>query len=154
MSSLCLALVLTPVFRRLYFRLGWIDRPDAARKLHARPIPRAGGIPLITAYCASFVLLMFTPFAGGAMVHHALPLAWRLIPAALVVFATGLVDDLIGLRPLEKLAGQLCGAGLACWAGVTITGIGDVRLTALGSHSAHAAVAGCLHQRLQPHRRH
>ncbi|HVX65313.1 MAG TPA: MraY family glycosyltransferase [Bryobacteraceae bacterium] len=130
LSALGLALALTPVFRRLYFRLGWFDRPDSVRKLHSRPIPRAGGVPLIAAYGASFALLMFSPLEGGELIRQALPLAGRLIPAALVVFATGLLDDLIGLKPLEKLAGQLCGAGLACWAGVAITGIGNRALPA------------------------
>ncbi len=124
LTAMGFALVLTPLFRSLYLRLGWFDRPDGFRKVHTRPIPRAGGVPLICAYCASLGLLMLSPLAGGALVHHALPLASRLIPAALVVFATGLVDDLLGLKPFEKLAGQSAAAALACWAGVIITGIG------------------------------
>jgi len=37
-----------------------------------------------------------------------------------VVFLTGLLDDLMGLRPWQKLIGQLCAGGLAIWAGVEI----------------------------------
>jgi UDP-GlcNAc:undecaprenyl-phosphate GlcNAc-1-phosphate transferase len=43
--------------------------------------------------------------------------------SALVVFLTGLLDDLIGLKPGEKLLGQTAAAGLAWSAGVSIHGV-------------------------------
>jgi hypothetical protein len=36
-----------------------------------------------------------------------LPLAWKMIPAAGLIFAVGLTDDLIGLKPWQKLLGQI-----------------------------------------------
>ena len=36
---------------------------------------------------------------------------------------TGLVDDFWGLKPWQKVIGQLVGASLAWWAGVRITGV-------------------------------
>lgn len=118
-----LAFALTPVFRNLFRGLGWLDQPDQDRKLHLHPIPRIGGIPILVSYCASFALLFVLPLAGGEMVERVLPLVWKFMPAALAVFATGLIDDLVGLRPWQKLVGQLVGAGLACWAGLSIGSI-------------------------------
>ena len=40
-----------------------------------------------------------------------------------MIFATGLIDDLIGLKPWQKLAGQLGAAGIAYWAGVRVLGV-------------------------------
>jgi UDP-GlcNAc:undecaprenyl-phosphate GlcNAc-1-phosphate transferase len=124
LCSLALALVLTPVFRNLFRKLGWFDHPDQSRKLHPRPVPRIGGIPIVLSYTGAFALLMLLPLAGRELVAESLPLAWNLIPAALVVFATGLADDLAGLKPWQKFAGQFVAAGLACSAGVAIKAIG------------------------------
>ncbi|MGE5645990.1 MAG: MraY family glycosyltransferase [Acidobacteriota bacterium] len=124
-SALLLALVLTPIFRNLGRKLGWFDLPDQARKLHKEPIPRIGGIPIVLAYTGAFALLLLVPLPGRDLVlARGLPLAWNLIPAALVVFATGLADDLAGLQPWQKFAGQFAAAGLACWAGIRIDSIG------------------------------
>jgi len=124
LSSFCLALLLTPLSRNLFQKLNRFDHPDHSRKLHRLPVPRAGGAPIVIAYIAAFALLVVSPLAGGDMLAQSLPLARKLIPAALVLFATGLADDLVALKPWQKFAGQFIAAGLACSAGITIRGIG------------------------------
>jgi UDP-GlcNAc:undecaprenyl-phosphate GlcNAc-1-phosphate transferase len=108
-SSLILCLALTPLCRDWFQRAGLVDRPDA-RKIHRSPVPRVGGIPIAIAYVGSFALLLVSPFRGGALVSENLPLVWKLLPAAGLIFATGLVDDLIGLASWQKLVGQLLAA--------------------------------------------
>jgi UDP-GlcNAc:undecaprenyl-phosphate GlcNAc-1-phosphate transferase len=56
-----------------------------------------------------------------------------LMPAAMLVFVTGLIDDFFGLKPWQKLLGQLGGAALAFWAGVRIPGVGGIALPDLWS---------------------
>jgi UDP-GlcNAc:undecaprenyl-phosphate GlcNAc-1-phosphate transferase len=48
---------------------------------------------------------------------------WKLFPAAGLIFATGLVDDLIGLKSWQKLLGQVAAALCAYWGGVQVMGI-------------------------------
>ncbi|MGH9661389.1 MAG: MraY family glycosyltransferase, partial [Bryobacteraceae bacterium] len=128
LSALGVALALTPLVRNLFLRAGLVDHPDQHRKTHARPIPRVGGISIAVAYAAAFLLLMATPLSGGALLADHLPLVWKLLPAAGLVFATGLVDDLAGLRPRQKLAGLAAAAIAAWWAGARITAIAGVGL--------------------------
>jgi UDP-GlcNAc:undecaprenyl-phosphate GlcNAc-1-phosphate transferase len=56
-----------------------------------------------------------------------LALVWKILAATGVILAVGLMDDLFGLKPWQKLTGQFVGAGIACWKGIIITG-------GLGSH--------------------
>jgi UDP-GlcNAc:undecaprenyl-phosphate GlcNAc-1-phosphate transferase len=119
-SSFLFAFLLTPLVRNLFARMGMVDEPDRRRKFHAIGIPRVGGIPLVAAYIAAFAVVLLVEFKGGLIVLKGLPFAYRLLPAASVVFLTGLLDDLVGLRPWQKLMGQLCASGLAIWAGVHI----------------------------------
>ena len=97
--SFALSLLLTPVCRNMARRLGWVDRPDSARKVHPNPIPRVGGIPIVLSCLGAFGLALVLPLAGGKIVHEGLPFAWKLMPAVCLVFAIGLLDDLIGLMP-------------------------------------------------------
>src|SRR5436190_7797101 len=125
-SSFLLSLLLTPVCRNIFRSMGLVDAPDTYRKAHSSPIPRLGGIPIALSYVIACIFLMLTPLRGGALVSNHLDLVWKLLPAAGVVFVTGLLDDVIELKPWHKIAGQLAAASLACWAGVRITGISGV----------------------------
>ncbi|HEX3743291.1 MAG TPA: MraY family glycosyltransferase [Bryobacteraceae bacterium] len=100
-----LAAGLTPVCRTLCRRLGWVDHPDA-RKQHRVPVPRAGGIAILLGY-------------GAAMVWAR---QWSLLPAVAAAFGTGLLDDVVSVKPRTKIAGQVLAALLACAAGVELGG--------------------------------
>jgi UDP-GlcNAc:undecaprenyl-phosphate GlcNAc-1-phosphate transferase len=123
-ASFLLALILTPLVRNLVGGLGWFDLPDHARKLHSRPIPRVGGIPILVACGIPFALLTAFESVRPGPLAATLPMAWRLVPAVVIVFAAGLIDDLIGLRPWQKLASQFGAAAVASSAGLGIGAAG------------------------------
>ena len=57
LCAFLLSVVLTPVCRDLFRRLGIVDRPDHDRKLHTEPVPHMGGVPIALAYLSSCALL-------------------------------------------------------------------------------------------------
>jgi UDP-GlcNAc:undecaprenyl-phosphate/decaprenyl-phosphate GlcNAc-1-phosphate transferase len=118
-SFIC-CLFLTPLVRRWSQWVGLLDRPNA-RKVHLSPTPRTGGIAIGLAYLAALGLLILSPLKGADVVD--LPLATGLMPAAGVMFLVGLLDDLRGLRPWQKLLGQASAAVLAYAAGVNVSGV-------------------------------
>lgn len=118
--SFLLAVILTPVCRISFQRYGFVDRPDETRKLHQRPVPTMGGVPIFIAYLASFSVLLI----GGLRTHLGkvdFSLALRLAPAVVIIFVLGVLDDRFRLQPIQKLIVQVLAAGWACWAGVRIT---------------------------------
>jgi UDP-GlcNAc:undecaprenyl-phosphate GlcNAc-1-phosphate transferase len=120
-ASFVLALILTPLCRDLAIRWRLLDRPDEIRKFHLRAVPRVGGIPIFIAYLASFAILLFAPFQVGNSIREHLDVVRKLFPAATIIFFTGLVDDLLGLKAWQKFAAQLAAAAVAISAGVQIT---------------------------------
>jgi UDP-GlcNAc:undecaprenyl-phosphate GlcNAc-1-phosphate transferase len=124
LASFVLSLLLTPRVRDLFNRLGVVDVPDTARKFHDRPIPPAGGIAIVLSFGLAGSLLLLTPSRGGQLIQQASPLIGKLMPAAAVIFFVGLLDDLIGLKPWHKLAGQAAAAILAYCAGVRVLALG------------------------------
>jgi len=122
--SLTSALLFTPLIRNWALARGWVDLPDNRRKCHITPVPRVGGIPIML----SFVLACLASFLLTRYGSAAVPITTiaQVLPAAIIVFAVGLADDLVGLRPWQKLAGQLLAASLACLQGVQIHNLGAV----------------------------
>ena len=106
-SSFLLALFMTPLVRNLARRYGVMDRSRSERRLHADPIPRLGGIAMVLAYLGAFAILLLLDLEGGRLISEGLSVVMRLMPAAALIFAIGILDDLRGLSPLQKFAGQL-----------------------------------------------
>jgi UDP-GlcNAc:undecaprenyl-phosphate/decaprenyl-phosphate GlcNAc-1-phosphate transferase len=114
------ALVLTPFIRSAALKLNLVDRPDP-RKIHTEPIPRVGGVAIALAYVLSFGFVLIAPYRGLPFnIDTVIPRALVLMPAAILVFAIGLLDDLLGLKPWQKLIGEIVAALIAFRAGVHI----------------------------------
>jgi UDP-GlcNAc:undecaprenyl-phosphate/decaprenyl-phosphate GlcNAc-1-phosphate transferase len=124
-------LMLTPVLRRIAVWLGVFDVPDLDRKLHSTPIPRIGGGAVILAYVSAFLVLQ-SSHLQEAVLGEFVPLLGRLLPALVVMFLVGLTDDLIGLRPYQKCAGQFLAAFLACALGLRIHSLAGFEVGNLG----------------------
>lgn len=118
--SFAFCMVLTPICRDCFEKRDLVDQPDTIRKFHGRAVPRVGGIAVF----ASILLALGTSYLLGSrgvrlsVQHH--DLLWGLLPGAAIVFATGLIDDLIGLKPHWKLLGELCGAAATVSFGVVL----------------------------------
>jgi UDP-GlcNAc:undecaprenyl-phosphate GlcNAc-1-phosphate transferase len=109
-----LAIVLTPFIRDAARSFGFVDHPDGSRKLHLRPVPRVGGVAIAASYLLAFGVLLVLPYGRLPFdVSSATSAALRLVPAAAIIFLTGLWDDLRGLKPWQKLAGQALAATVA-----------------------------------------
>ncbi len=115
--SCCVTVLLTPIFRRVLTRYDIVDRPDSTRRFHSAPIPRAGGIPIAISFFFAFFIgsALLIPRGGN------LQLLRQLAPGAAFMFLIGVADDLIGLTPWQKLAGQAAAAALVIYSGVRIT---------------------------------
>ena len=116
LASFLVAFMLTPLCRNIALKFGLVDRPDSKRKLHAAPIPRVGGIAIAIAYAVGIALLLASPHTPTLKV----PIASRIAPAAIFIFVAGLVDDLVGLKPWQKLAAQVAAGAIAYWSGIQV----------------------------------
>lgn len=122
-SALCVCLLLTPLVRMAAIRLGLVDRPDGRRKIHAQPIPVAGGVAVLIT--AATVLL------GGLVVSD----SWKDIlgerwvtfvglgAAAAVLAVIGVIDDYRGMRGSHKLLGQLVAVAIVIACGTEVRNI-------------------------------
>jgi UDP-GlcNAc:undecaprenyl-phosphate GlcNAc-1-phosphate transferase len=132
-----LALVATPVVRRIAIRVDAIDRPSH-RRVNASPIPRGGGVAVAFAFLTVVVVMLVVndQLALVAIPFTITPqdLAALLIGGA-VATVLGVLDDYYQLRARWQFLGQLLLASIAVVAGVTVTfvnnpfGPGNIILT-------------------------
>ncbi len=121
LAGLFAALLVTPLWRRLAPRWGFMDSPGE-RKIHRDPVPRGGGIAVFVGFhvaCAVVFLVPWKPFAGQLSIEW-----WfRFLPLSAGVVALGLLDDGLNLKPLIKLSGQVVLAAAAYALGIRLQNI-------------------------------
>lgn len=118
-ASFLSALVITPAVRNAFRRLGVVDHPNS-RKVHSQPIPRVGGLAIFLAYAMAFGGVLLAHFRADTDILHRIQLVTWLAPAAFLIFATGFIDDLWGLKPWQKLTGEIGAALIVYWAGIRV----------------------------------
>lgn len=101
-SALLVALITTPVVKSLAERVGAVDVPKDARRMHDHPIPRMGGLAIFLGFLLS--TLVFVPLSQ--------PLRGMLLGAILIVIL-GIFDDIYALPALPKLIVQILAALIA-----------------------------------------
>ena len=122
-----IALVATPIVRRVVRRQGLVDHPDE-RRTHRRPLPRGGGIAVVVAFvvvggglAALDGVIPGLPSARGVQANQLL----GLFAGALLAAVIGVIDDALDLRARWQLLGQVGVALVAVAAGITVGHIGN-----------------------------
>ncbi len=114
-TAFLLAFALTPIASRIAARIGTIDQP-AQRRLHEKPTPRLGGLPLFVAFFASVGVSLLYPRSDPNELARIAGLAI----GATMMFVLGVYDDRRELKPLPQLIVQIIAAGIAVASGVMI----------------------------------
>lgn len=100
-ASLAISLALTWTVRQLARSRGWMAGPVSRRHVHSVPIPRLGGVAVFIATTVLVAIVSKRVSDNTFFLAALLPSAW--------MFTIGLVDDIIGVSAVPKLAAQLVG---------------------------------------------
>jgi UDP-GlcNAc:undecaprenyl-phosphate/decaprenyl-phosphate GlcNAc-1-phosphate transferase len=103
-----LAVALTPGIRQLARRWNLVARPKTDR-WHKQPTAMLGGVAIWLAVTITY--LMYIPHTAYT---------WVVVAGATFLFLVGLIDDLIRIKPYQKLIGQVMGAAFVIYYGQTL----------------------------------
>src|SRR5215207_1731678 len=116
-ASFCLALVLTPLVRAFARRFGFVAVPKTDR-WHKKPTAMLGGTAIwlsVIITCLAFSLNQIT-------------YGREILLASTFMFCIGLVDDLIHIKPYQKLIGQILASAFVVYYGLSLPWTGSVLL--------------------------
>lgn len=109
------SMLMVPYLMRWAFDTGAMDAPDA-RKVHKKAIPRIGGVAICMGWL--FSLLIYVDMTVEVR---------GILAGTLIIFCTGLVDDLYGLSPKHKFLGQISACLVTIFVGrLSITSLGNL----------------------------
>ncbi len=127
LTGLVMTYLLTPLVRSYASWWGIVDQPNE-RRPHKWPTARGGGLAVVVGVHAACLLAIALPqrYSAGLDLHWYAYYAG----ASLVLLAVGLLDDIRGLRPWTKLAGQVLAALLMCFSGTRFGRLFGIELPA------------------------
>jgi UDP-GlcNAc:undecaprenyl-phosphate GlcNAc-1-phosphate transferase len=117
--SFALALGLTPVVRRLARHWGMVAQPKADR-WHNKPTAMMGGLAIFLTVTIAYLLFI------RRMPNW--PYGWVVMLGSACLFVVGLVDDILHIKPYQKLIGQVMGASLIVYYGLSLPWSGSPSL--------------------------
>jgi UDP-GlcNAc:undecaprenyl-phosphate GlcNAc-1-phosphate transferase len=109
--------VATPLVRVLAHRVGWVVAPNA-RSVHTSPIPHVGGMAMLIGFLVAFVTAWMLGSFELIFVDNSEPKG--ILLAALIVFFTGFLDDILDLAPPGKVTGVVMAGIVLAYFGATM----------------------------------
>lgn len=127
-TAFSVVLLATPSLIKVAKLKHLVDVPGEARKLHRRSVPTIGGIIIFAATIFSYALWFpseHTVFFGSVFSFSVSVKEFKFIVAAtILLFFTGVKDDIIGVAPVKKLISHvMVGFILVLMADVRILGM-------------------------------
>lgn len=109
--ALVASIILTPIVRRLAFRIGAVDAPNY-RKVHQKIMPRLGGLAIFLSFLIGLAILRpESPRYESSL----MPLS--IVLGALVIVITGILDDKYQISAKAKMLGQIVAASIVIFMG-------------------------------------
>src|SRR5689334_11510353 len=107
LTAAAIAALLTPLSKRIAWRIGAIDEPRE-RGLSDRATPLLGGLAIFAGAAVAILIWLPAGYVTGA--EHQYKLWHGVLLAAAVITFVGALDDRFDLPPGVKLAGQIAAA--------------------------------------------
>ncbi len=118
--------ILTPITIKLAYKVGAVDIPKDARRVHSKTMPRMGGLAFILGFFVSIIYMLLT---GG--IADTTNLFGFFIGLAIIA-SVGFLDDVYQLKAWQKLIAQMIAAIVVIASGLRICYINIPFLTLYG----------------------
>jgi len=112
------ALPATWLCKQLAMKFGVVDKPDGTVKTHEQPIAYLGGLGILLGFATGVIAgMIFMERSGFASDY--LRILGGILAGAVVACFVGLVDDLLDIKPIQKILGQVVAAVILISVGIT-----------------------------------
>ena len=116
LTALVVSFLMTPVVKSFAYKVGAIDVPKDARRMHHKPIPRLGGLAIFAGFMVS--ILLFVDIRLN-------PQMQSILLGAVIIVVLGVVDDIMALPAKLKFVVQIAAALIPALNGVSIQALSN-----------------------------
>jgi UDP-GlcNAc:undecaprenyl-phosphate GlcNAc-1-phosphate transferase len=116
-SAWIFSLAATWICKKIALKLGIVDKPDTTVKTHKKPVAYLGGIGILVGLVVG-VLAGIQIIQGQAEEQTAMRWLLGILAGAAIACFVGLVDDILNIRPWQKMLGQVIAAIVLLWVGI------------------------------------
>ncbi len=107
----------TPVVHAIALARDWVYEPNE-RSVHTKPIPDVGGLAMLVGLLAALLVAVVLGRFDAIFEDNSEPIG--IVIAALVVFVTGMLDDIRDMAPPVKVTGIVLAGIVLSWFGATM----------------------------------
>ena len=111
LTALVVSFLMTPVVKTFAYKVGAVDVPKDARRMHKVPIPRLGGLAIFIGFMVSILLLV--NIRGNSQMQS-------ILLGSVIIVVLGVVDDIMALPAMLKFVIQIVAALIPALSGVVI----------------------------------
>ena len=112
LTALVVSFLMTPVVKTFAYKVGAVDVPKDARRMHKVPIPRLGGLAIFIGFMVSVLILGGVRGGNGQM--------QSILLGSVIIVVLGVVDDIMALPAMLKFVVQIVAALIPTLNGVVI----------------------------------
>jgi UDP-GlcNAc:undecaprenyl-phosphate GlcNAc-1-phosphate transferase len=113
-----LAVLLTPLVRKLAFKVKAVDVPRPPRNLHEYPVAKLGGIAVFVAVAVS--VLLYIVFGGIDPLIVPFKFVWAMLLGGIVLMIGGFLDDKYDLPPQVLWIFPAVASFIVVWSGIGV----------------------------------
>ena len=114
--ALVVSFLASPLVKNFAYKVGAIDVPKDARRMHKTPIPRLGGLAIFLGFMISVIL--FVPIRGDREMQS-------ILLGAVIIVVLGVVDDIMALPAMLKFVVQIVAALIPTLNGVIVRAVSN-----------------------------
>ena len=116
-----ICLIITPIVIKFSKKFNLVDIPKDERRVHSKPMPRVGGIAIVISMLLGLGIYYIITKNIPSIALNKKFLGYLL--GGIVIFAMGLIDDIVNLKARYKFLFQLAAAFIVYLFGIRISGI-------------------------------
>jgi len=116
--SLILAIILTPLIKKLAEKFQILDEPACERKKHIKPIPLLGGLAIFLSFLITLISVWYLGWLNDGVLKSAQ--IFGIIFSGLILMLGGFLDDKYNLKPWQSFLFPVLSALVAVGFGIVV----------------------------------
>ncbi len=130
--SLILAVILTPLIKKIAWKFRILDYPNEKRKIHQQPTALLGGLAVFLSFLVVLIIIWLFGWLNDGIIKNSQ--LWGIIVGGAVLVIGGILDDKFNLKPWQSFCFPVAAAAIAVFSGISVKYITNPFISGTGPY--------------------